>query len=95
MIYYYWNNTVVKMINVYEIKQVFGMYTSQLCKDFYAVDVLVERGNIVFKIRCSYNTKHMAEYALLAMGAKLQNEIPKPDYKPLIWIVEVMKTKAK
>ena len=84
------------MIDVNEVKEVLGMYTSVLYKDFYAVDVLVERGSMIFKIRCPYNAKYKAEQAILAMAAKKQNEIPEPDYRPLIWIVGGVKnTKAK
>ena len=75
------------MINVNEVKSVIGIYKSQLYKDFYAVDFLVERGGKVFKIRYPYKTEVAAENALLAIKDKKQQDLQQPDYRPYIWIM--------
>lgn len=74
-------------INVQEIKSV-ELYTSLLFKDYYAVDVFIERGGIMFKIRYPYNLKSVAQRAMFAMQNKKQQDIPTPDYKPCIWMVD-------
>ena len=74
------------MINVKEIIKVEGIYISALWLDFYAVDVLVKRGNLVFKIRYPYNTKAKAQQSMHAMKSKKQQDILIPDYKPFIWL---------
>ena len=75
------------MINVNEIKQIEGFYKSVLYKNYYAVDVLVERGGIIFRLRYPYNLQDRASQALRAMKNKQQQDIPEPDYKPCIWMV--------
>jgi len=74
------------MINVQEVKSV-ELYKSVLYKDYYAVDVLVERGGIMFKIRYPYNLQYAAERAACAIRNKQQQDIPTPNYKPYIWAV--------
>ena len=75
------------MIDVNEVKAVIGTYQSQLYKDFYAVDFLVERGGKVFKIRYPYKTEIAAENALRAIQNKKQQDLQQPDYRPYIWIM--------
>jgi len=79
------------MIDVNEVKSVIGIYTSQLYKDFYAVDFLVERGGKFFKIRYPYNTETKAESALNAIKNKQQQDLQQPDYRPYIWLMVVEK----
>lgn len=74
------------MIDVKEIKHV-ELYTSVLYKNYYAVDIFVERGGMIFKIRYPYNLQSVAENAVRAMKNKQQQDIPTPDYKPCIWAV--------
>jgi len=73
------------MINVKEIIEIDGIYISALWKDFYAVDVFVKRGELIFKIRYPYNTRDKAQQSMRAMKAKNQQDILIPDYKPFIW----------
>ena len=70
------------MINVNEVKKVIGTYQSQLYKDFYAVDFLVERGGVLFKIRYPYNKEIKAEKAKTALQNKKQQDLEEPDYRP-------------
>ena len=76
------------MINVNEIKELIGLYKSQLYKDFYAVDVIVERNGILFKIRCPYNTELKAQQTMKAITEKQQQHIVEPDYRPYIYLVK-------
>ena len=82
------------MINVNEIKKVDCLYTSQLYKNYYAVDVFIERGGIIFKLRYPYNLQDKAKQAMRAMQDKRQQDIPEPDYKPYIWMVGAYNQKA-
>ena len=75
------------MINVNEVKAVIGTYKSQLYKNFYVVDFLIERGGNVFKIRYPYKTEVAAEKALCAIQNKKQQDLQKPDYRPYIWLM--------
>ena len=75
------------MINVNEVKELIGLYKSQLYKDFYAVDVIVERSGLLFKIRCPYNTELKAQQTMNAITEKKQQNIVKPDYRPYVWIM--------
>lgn len=75
------------MINVNEVKSVIGIYQSKLCKNFYAVDFLIERGGYVFKIRYPYNAKINACRAMRAIKNKKQQDLPQPDYRPYIWLM--------
>ena len=44
------------MINVNEIVAINGIYISQLYKNWYAVEVLVMRGENLFRIRYPYKS---------------------------------------
>jgi len=82
------------MIKVQEVKSV-ELYTSLLFKDYYAVDVFVERGDVMFKIRYPYNLQSVAEVAAQAIKNKQQQDIPTPNYKPCIWMVEPVNKRAR
>ena len=73
-------------IKVNEVKKIIGTYQSQLYKNYYAVDVLVERGGLCFKIRYPYNTKDKVQGAINAIQNKKQNDLQRPDYLPCVFI---------
>ena len=71
------------MINVNEIIAVNGIYISQLYANWYAVEVLVQRGNNIFRIRYPYKLIDDAQNVLNQIKQKQQN-IKVPDYRPVI-----------
>ena len=70
-----------------DVKTVIGLYQSQLYKDFYAVDFLIDRGGKIFKIRYPYKTRDRASCAMQAITDKKQQDLQQPDYRPYIWLM--------
>ena len=73
-------------INVNEVKEIIGTYKSQLYKNYYAVEVLVNRDGLLFKIQYPYNTMDKVNKAMTAIQNKKQQELQQPDYSPLVFI---------
>ena len=74
------------MINVNEIVAINGIYISQLYKNWYAVEVMVMRGENLFRIRYPYKSIDDASLALGQIKQKQQN-IKAPDYRPAVHIM--------
>lgn len=64
-----------------------GIYTSQLLKDYYAVEVIVKAGDKYLRVRYPYNVRADAEHALEQIKQK-KSEIKTPAYKPLVHLMD-------
>ena len=74
------------MINVNEILAVNGIYISQLYANWYAVEVLVQRENSIFRIRYPYKLIGDAQNALNQIKHGQKN-IKAPDYRPVVHVL--------
>ena len=83
------------MIDVNNVKSVIGIYRSQLYRNFYAVDFIIERGGYVFKIRYPYTTENRANNAMVAIKNKQQQSLIQPDYRPYVWIINETKLRKR
>lgn len=81
------------MVDFKNIKKVEGIYSSILYKDYYSLDVLVERGNFLLRVRYPYNTKEKAREALRA--ARMKQQIPEPCYRPSVFIIGNIKEEVR
>ena len=72
------------MIDVKQIKEIEGLYKN---KDFYFVDVLIERGFMVLRVRYQYKLEAQARLAKTALQDRKIQDIPEPDVKPSIFAV--------
>ena len=74
------------MFDVNEIVCVNGIYISQLYKDWYAVEGIVQREKNIFRVRVPYKTLADAQNVLSQIRQRQQN-IKQPDYRPVVHIM--------
>lgn len=74
-------------IDITKVVKTNGIYISQLCSDYYAVEVIVKAGEKYLRVRYPYSVRADAEHALEQIKQK-KSEIKTPAYKPLVHFMD-------